>query len=508
MSNNPDLTAEISVVKGTYWSILGTVFNLISSFIVGVLLARYLGAEGLGIWSLSLLIINLGVMLGSLGLTQGATRFISFYKGQNKSTDITQIIKISVIIGSISSVLIGVIIYFLSPIIGCFFKKTLIIVLIKILAWSIPFLILSGILRSFFRGFEDIKSTTIVNTFSAQGIWLISVIFLVYLRTNIKTFAIFYVIVSIITFISAVCFFIKKHLKSFSLIKDGKIALKKVKELVFFSIPLLFSSFLDFIKTQTDTFMLGSLSTASAVGMYNVAFRIAKFSPILLNNIVAIFIPVISSKIGSGKLEEVKDLYFRSTKWSFIPTLPIIIVLYIFSPFFLNIFGNEFLNGNIALKILLLTYLVHALTGPNGATLVALGKTKFIAFYTFLGALINVILNWIMIPKYNINGAALASLISVIVMNFLASWKLYIHYNIYPFFRNYNFFLLLNFTLGFLLAKFLSFIVPPILGICCFLLTFCLFQLLLMRILKIIDEKDKVLFQKIKNKIKGCLINI
>ncbi len=499
-----DITAEISIVKGTSWSIIGTFVSLATSFAVGILLARYLGAKDLGIWTLSLLVVNLGLMIGSLGLTQGVMRFVGLYRGQKRFNDVAKVIKTAIIISLVSGMLLGVIIYFLSPAIGVFFKKPLVTEVVKIVSWSVPFGILGGVFVAIFQGFEDIRVITIIGAFFRSGLWLLTVVLLVLcLKMNLWFLAVLNVVVGALVVLGALYLF-KRHYagKIFWRYRKEKTSIKETYKLISFSLPLLLSAFLDLIKTRTDIFMLGFLSTASAVGMYNVAFRISSVSPFILGSVVAIFLPVISSKVGAGEFKEVKELYFRATKWSFAPTLIIIITFGVFSNFFLNIFGKEFLGADIALKILLLTYLVHTLTGPNGATLVALGETKFIAFYTLLGASSNIILNWIMIPKYGISGAAFASLISVAIMNVLASWRLYVHYNINPFFKAYIFFLLFSFIAGLGFSEVLLIVVPPVINIGSFFVIFSIFQVWLMYVLGLIDEKDKLILKRIWYKIK------
>jgi O-antigen/teichoic acid export membrane protein len=63
--------------------------------------------------------------------------------------------------------------------------------------------------------------------------------------------------------------------------------------------------------------------------------------------------------------------------------------------------------------------------GPNGATLTAMGKTKFLMWATFIAACINVGLNVVLIPLYGATGAALATIIAILSVNIIRSIKLY-----------------------------------------------------------------------------------
>jgi O-antigen/teichoic acid export membrane protein len=100
-------------------------------------------------------------------------------------------------------------------------------------------------------------------------------------------------------------------------------------------------------------------------------------------------------------------------------SFPLAILLIIERKWFLHLFGSEFVQAEIVLIILALAQLINSLVGPVGYLLTMTGYQKQAAWALGAGVLLNLLLNILFIPLYGINGAAMATAIS------LVSWRLY-----------------------------------------------------------------------------------
>ena len=90
---------------------------------------------------------------------------------------------------------------------------------------------------------------------------------------------------------------------------------------------------------------------------------------------------------------------------------------FLFPKLLLGIFGKEFVAGTLAFLILSVGRLISSLSGPAGNILQMTGNQNIYAIILMIGAILNVVLNLILIPLYGINGAAIASMSSLIVWN-------------------------------------------------------------------------------------------
>tara|TARA_B100000212_G_scaffold201429_1_gene151928 strand:+ start:78 stop:413 length:336 start_codon:yes stop_codon:yes gene_type:complete len=102
----------------------------------------------------------------------------------------------------------------------------------------------------------------------------------------------------------------------------------------------------------------------------------------------------------------------------------------------MSLFGEEFISGSTSLRILLLGQVINALCGSVGIILIMSGNEEYAKKASFFGALSIVILSFILIPKYAMIGAAIASTLGISFTNFLSYYYVVQKINIYP---TYNF---------------------------------------------------------------------
>ena len=173
------------------------------------------------------------------------------------------------------------------------------------------------------------------------------------------------------------------------------------------------------VAIDTPNVINGLATNAEEVGVYHIAFRLSMFAAIALMSINSIISPKISEMFSRNDMIGLEKIVHQSTKIIFWTSLPLVIIFFTFPSFFLGIFGDgeEFQSGIVAFLLLSLARLISALSGPVGNILQMTGHQNSYAKILFLGALINVMLNLILIPDYGINGAAIASTSSLIFWN-------------------------------------------------------------------------------------------
>jgi len=187
----------------------------------------------------------------------------------------------------------------------------------------------------------------------------------------------------------------------------------------------------------TDTFMLGSFKSTVDVGLYNAALPLAQFISFPLAAISFVYIPILSGLFAENKLDEMKRNYSISTKWLGLTTIPLFMIFFLYPDTVINfLFGSDYVIASIALRILSLGYIIHNITGFNNSMLITIGETKFILLATLTVVILNVILNLFLIPPFGIEGAAIASVISVIFINILKCFKVYLKTGVQPISKN------------------------------------------------------------------------
>ncbi|MBC8273738.1 MAG: oligosaccharide flippase family protein [Chloroflexi bacterium] len=133
---------------------LGLLFGFVSRFIV----ARYGLQANYGIFSLALVVLTFSMMLASLGLHQGVTRYIAYFQGKKEAAKVRESIYASLLIASVASIIIGIVLFFSAGVVALSIFHTIELEpALKIFALSIPFFTLINILSAIFRGFNRVE---------------------------------------------------------------------------------------------------------------------------------------------------------------------------------------------------------------------------------------------------------------------------------------------------------------------------------------------------------------
>ena len=130
------------------------------------------------------------------------------------------------------------------------------------------------------------------------------------------------------------------------------------------------------------------------------------------------------------KIVDLRALIKKSSKIIFFITIPILILIVYFSKSILGYFGFEFIMANKTLHILITGQFVNILCGSVGYILMMTEKQNIFKNIMIFATCVNIILNIVLIPMYSINGAAIASSVSLILWNIISFSYIYRKYNI------------------------------------------------------------------------------
>ena len=389
---------------------LGSVFR----YMFSIIMARFLGAQMLGLYSLGNAITRIAEILALLGLDNGVLRFVS--RDTEDKVNVDRSIYTSLKIGLMSSILIAVLLFLSAEKIvnEILNEDSFLITVIKVFAISLPFTVLTLISSFATQAFKILKYKIFVNQI-VNPLTLLIAFVTSYFLLGIELSILLPTVVSSIIGLM----FILKFLTNFSSISLSKIIGTTVdKDILKFSVPLMFVSAIGIIMHWIDIIMLGILSNATEVGMYHPIERTAGLVRMILFAFAGIFAPIFSEHYFKKNKNGMKESYQSSSKYILAFSFPIFIFLFIFSEPMLLVFGTEFQNY-FALKVLLLGIFIQTIFGLGSSTLTMSGYTKFNLLNVSIALVLNIISNSILIPLYGLTGAALATSFALIVLSTL-----------------------------------------------------------------------------------------
>ncbi|MCK4732468.1 MAG: oligosaccharide flippase family protein, partial [Methanophagales archaeon] len=270
MSNEEYLNESLrKIAKGAGIGFSGAFIGMAFGYLSRIVIARFLGPGDYGLITLGIAGMSIAATLSLLGLPSGIQRFVSFYKGKGDEGRIKGTIFCALKICFPLSLFLAILIFIGADWISIHvFHEVKLTPILRIFAIAVPFSVLAQNLVSSTIGFQDIRYKVYVNDLFQNTFKLVAIISLLLLGFGVLGAAWGWVLAIILTPFLAFYFLEKKLFPVFhSKIKSIPVE----KELFSFSWPLIFVSAAGLIIGWTDTLMLGYFSTASDVGIYNVA---------------------------------------------------------------------------------------------------------------------------------------------------------------------------------------------------------------------------------------------
>ena len=424
------------IAKGTTIIFIGTIIGLLLGFVGRVILIRFITQSEYGIYSLAFAILSIFVVISTLGLGEGSTRYIAYFRGKGEEENVRGVVSSSIKIALAASISLATICFFVSDFISVNIFHTLELSLpLRIFSIVIPFSVLLSVFIAIFRGFGRVDEKVYLQDVLRPVLFILFLIVVVLF--NLPFIGVFYayILSIVVTCMVFMIYMVKKSTRSIG--KDS-VSNPMAKKLLSFSVPLLAVSMLMMVMSWTDTLMLGYFKTPDVVGLYNAALPLANLLTVVIVSVGFLYIPIISQVYAKNQIEEMKISYAISTKWSFLGTLPIFFILFLFPDVVLNLlFGSRYIGAAVALQILALGFIFNSYFGTNYHTLIAMGKSKFIMHCFLASSVTNISLNLLLIPSFGINGAAIASAVSYAGVTILETIKLHQSSGLHPFTKNY-----------------------------------------------------------------------
>lgn len=181
--------------------------------------------------------------------------------------------------------------------------------------------------------------------------------------------------------------------------------------------PLLTLSLLHIFYAQIDTLALGAIKGVKAAGIYSMAKWLSGVIGLVVTAVNAVLAPSAASLYKQGNITGLQNTVTRSARALLFLSLPLTVFLMLCGTPILRLGGAEFERGHIALVLLCIGQLVNAAMGSVGLLLMMTGHEREAAKGIGYGALANGVLSALLIPRWGIEGAAVAASLSLILWN-------------------------------------------------------------------------------------------
>ena len=396
--------AKKSIAKNYIYNMVYQVLTLILPLITTPYLSRVLGAEGNGIYSYTYAIVTYFILFGSLGVALYGQREIAYaqeYPEKRKK------IFIEIVIFRFITILIATVFYFFLFVKGAEYQIYYQILMLELVAAAFD-------ISWFFQGLEEFKKTVTRNVL--VRICSVSLVFLfVKTREDLAKFTLIYSLADLIGNLS-LWLYLPKYFKG---IKVENINVKRhLPHIVLLFIPQIANQ----IYKILDTTMIGWLITdKSETGYYEQGHKVIRLLLTVVNSLGVVMIPRMANAFANNDKKQIKSYMKMSFNFTFFLSFPIMFGIVSISKNFVPVFfGAGYDKVTSIIYILSPMVLLMGLANVLGTQyLLPLKKQKEYTFSVTIGVIVNFILNYILITLYQSIGAAIATVLSQIVVDVL-----------------------------------------------------------------------------------------
>lgn len=405
-------------------------------FLTRVVMTRYLPVDGYGNVVIGLSVLNLFGIAALAGMPNALSRYLPRQETTNERRSI--LVSTFQIVG-VFSLTLTISVYLAGDLLATLvFGDQRLVWIIRIFAGILPFYAMFRLSLGGFRGYEATYPRIILQNVLRPGLQLAGIVVFVLIGYGTTGIAFAYGIAFVgVAVIGIVILYRKSECHVRDLAQHG--STRRYRELLTFSVPLAASGAINMIAKHSDLIILGIYKPSSLVGIYDVSFKMAVFLPLLFTPALGyLFTPIMSRLDANTELQRMDELYTVMTRWLVVAAFPIFALLFMFPGQSLGFFfGANYQDGQTALRILLIGFMIGLLPGMTGNFLTAVGETKLLMFISTGTMLLNVVVNIVLIPSYGIVGAAIATASARTFNIIFQYYFIYRMYSVNPFDRKY-----------------------------------------------------------------------
>lgn len=197
------------------------------------------------------------------------------------------------------------------------------------------------------------------------------------------------------------------------------------KKITILSIPFALTSFFGLIFSSIDTVMLTNMISNYANGIYSAAYKLISVLTLFYGVYSAVVFPVMSRFFKSEK-ELLKISFEKSMKYLLLIIIPISFATMVYSTdIIILFFGEEYSAASSVLSILMWTMTFFIINGLCTNLLNASHKEKYVTLTFMVAAIVNILLNLLLIPKYSYDGAAITTILSDMAITILFFYSIH-----------------------------------------------------------------------------------
>ena len=389
------------------WIFASSIIVLLLHFFQKPIMARFLGPDGLGLFSMAMMIIGIIELIALFGIDGALVKFVAEYKERKEK--VYPLVSSALITILIVGIIVGSALFVFSNTFANVFNMPSLPLLLKIYALVLPLSLVHGIIISYFNGLREMRYYAFIKILQASlALSFIASFLMIGLGVEGAMLGAVFAMFATVS----VAMVIMKRFVHFTLL-DYK---KNTKILASFGSRLVGANMISQIYHNIDIIMIGYFLTSTDVGYYAIAVSLSRFFWLVPRAISTVAYPAISEYWAKNDIQAIRKLVDKATKYcACILVFAGMSVIFFAKDIITFLFTSEFLPAVLPLTILIIGTVTYGILSSIGVIFASAGKIDLVLKISAIGAVGDVLLNIALIPTYGIIGAATATTASHVI---------------------------------------------------------------------------------------------
>ncbi|WP_440956440.1 flippase [Methanosarcina sp. Mfa9] len=395
-------------MKDVQWSFISLATASFAHLLLRIVLGKELGPSGLGLYTLVFTIYMFGMQYAAFGISTALIKYVAEYN--DDLPQITGFVSSGIVGSIVTGSFMSVLMYLLSGFISIqLFHNPEMVDLLKITALCFPFIAMQKAVIGTLNGLRKMKRYAVVNIAQHGSVMIVSIVLVMLLNMGVKGAVIGLVAPTIVVGLLSLIF-IREYFAS-----EQAILRTVLNKVLWFGLYIVLADSIAMLNVQIDSLMVGHFMNETEVGYYAVAVLFIEGLRLIPDSVQKVITPAIANFHGKNDYLNISKLIKITVLRVFVITLFASLSILLLGQFLIEVlFREDFLSAYEPLLILLVGSLIYGPISSINGTLPGIGKVNVMFKISLICALMNVVLNIILIPKYGITGAAIATSTSLI----------------------------------------------------------------------------------------------
>ncbi len=411
-----DDTYVARVARGAGISTAGQGVGRVLGYVSQVAVARLLGAQFYGFYTLGVAVVNGVHIVSRFGMENGVVRYVAHHREHGDEARVRGTIVQALLITLAISLVLSVVMFVGAGLIADRLPKDApeMVSVLRAFAFVLPFFVFMSMTAWATQGFQTVTYAAYIQQLIRPGLFLLFVGVCYVLGAGIIGVIAAYALAMFLAGCAGL-YYLKKL---FPALFDRRAQTKfETKALFGVSVPMSITQGAQYLNNWSAILILGAFAAGAPVGIFNAAARTATFLTAVRFAFSGIFSPIISGLHARQDTEEMGRLYKDVSRWIFTGAFVLFLVIVVFAPQVMSVFGASFGQGVTALVIVAVAQLYSSSVGPAPRMLAMTGNQNFAMIATAVAAVTGVVVSLILIPRYEILGAAIGMATAIITEN-------------------------------------------------------------------------------------------